>query len=342
MKNALTKRALLMLTVLVTGLLIAAEVSAAESSKPLKKIVLIAGKKSHGPGDHEYEKGVELLKRCFDTSPNTKGIRTEVYLNGWPQDASVLDEAATILFYCDGSDRDEKAHPLLRDNRIETIDRLMKRGVGFVAIHYAVFIPSKNGGEQYLDWMGGYFDYENGTAANKWYSKIETKEYQVSLPAPEHPIVRSRCPTVPDQRRILLQHAVSGKRSTADAHSDFRFEQVRSDLCRGLGRRTNRWRSRLRLYRRTFPQKLGERQRPETDPQRPALDRQSRRSPGRRDFLAGFRKIIRPVCFAARLDGLPETCFRRPAGRTCQQDAKTAEWRLHPEGRIFPAVHCRK
>ena len=190
MKNARSKCALLLLTVLVAGLLIVVETSAAESSKPLKKIILIAGKKSHGPGDHEYEKGVELLKRCLDTSPNAKGIRTEVYLNGWPQDASALDEAATILFYCDGSDRDEKAHPLLRDNRIETIDRLMKRGVGFVAIHYAVFIPSKNGGEQYLDWMGGYFDYENGTAANKWYSKIETKEYQVSLPTPEHPIVR--------------------------------------------------------------------------------------------------------------------------------------------------------
>ena len=179
-----------LLILLVTGLLIVVETSAAESSKTGKKIVLIAGRKSHGPGDHEYEKGVELLKRCLDTSPNAKAIRTETYLNGWPQDASLLDEAATILFYCDGSDRDEKAHPLLHDNRIETIDRLMKRGVGFVAIHYAVFIPSKNGGEQYLDWMGGYFDYENGTAANKWYSKIETKEYQVLLPRPEHPIVR--------------------------------------------------------------------------------------------------------------------------------------------------------
>ena len=189
MKNARFKCALLLLTVLVVRWMTVVETSAAESSQPGKKIVLIAGKKSHGPGDHEYEKGVELLKRCLDNSPSAKGIRTEVYLNGWPQNPGVLDDAATILFYCDGSDRDEKAHPLLYGNRMETLDRLMKRGAGFVAIHYAVFVPSKNGGEQYLDWMGGYFDYENGTAANNWYSKIETKEYQISFPMPEHPIV---------------------------------------------------------------------------------------------------------------------------------------------------------
>jgi hypothetical protein len=38
--------------------------------------------------------------------------------------------------------------------------------------------------------LSGCVAYENGTAANKWYSKIETKEYQVSLPMPEDPIVR--------------------------------------------------------------------------------------------------------------------------------------------------------
>jgi len=172
---------------LLAGIVVA---DAVEAGTGLKKIALIAGTKSHGPGDHEYEKGLKLLKHCLDTSLNVKGVKTEVYLNGWPKDPTVLEDADTILLFSDGSDHDEKAHPLLRGDRLATIDRLMKRGVGFMAIHYAVFIPSKNGGDQYLDWMGGYFDYENGTAANKWFSKIETKEYAVRPATPTHPIVR--------------------------------------------------------------------------------------------------------------------------------------------------------
>jgi phage terminase large subunit-like protein len=146
--------------------------------------------KDHGPGEHEYEKGVQLLKQCLDTSPNAPRIKTEVYLEGWPQNATVLEDAATILFYCDGSDRDEKAHPLLTDNRLETIGRLMKRGVGLMAIHYAVFVPSKRGGEQFLDWIGGYFDYENGSTPNKWFSKIETKTYRVMPSSTDHALTR--------------------------------------------------------------------------------------------------------------------------------------------------------
>ena len=64
-----------------------------------------------------------------------------------------------MLFYCDGSDHDEQAHPLLRDKHLETMQKLMDRGVGFVAVHYTVFVPAKRGGEQFLDWIGGYFDY---------------------------------------------------------------------------------------------------------------------------------------------------------------------------------------
>src|SRR5438128_581720 len=38
-----------------------------------KKIVFIAGNKSHGPGEHEYELGCRLLARSLETSPNLKG-----------------------------------------------------------------------------------------------------------------------------------------------------------------------------------------------------------------------------------------------------------------------------
>lgn len=153
-----------------------------------KKIVMIAGLKSHGTGDHEYEKGLLLLKGCLDQS--APGVETEVYFNGWPRDPKVLETADTVVLYCDGSDRDEKADPLLQGDRLDQLGRAMKRGAGLVAIHYAVFVPSQKAGSQFLDWLGGYFDYENGTAANKWYSTIQTRDYPVHPATPGHPITR--------------------------------------------------------------------------------------------------------------------------------------------------------
>src|SRR6266404_339792 len=49
---------------LVIGLFAAFAGSAAE-----KKIVLIAGKPSHGPGDHEFRAGCLLLQKCLNQVP---------------------------------------------------------------------------------------------------------------------------------------------------------------------------------------------------------------------------------------------------------------------------------
>jgi type 1 glutamine amidotransferase len=66
--------------------------------------------------------------------------------------------------------------------------------VGLVAIHYAVFVPNEGAGERFLDWVGGYFDYQSGTAANHWFSKIQTATARVEPAAPEHPISRGLRP----------------------------------------------------------------------------------------------------------------------------------------------------
>src|SRR5258708_35176421 len=62
-----------------------------------RKIVLIAGEKSHGPGEHEYLKSVRLLNVLLDRSTNLQWLKTELYFNGWPYDPSVLDTADTIV-----------------------------------------------------------------------------------------------------------------------------------------------------------------------------------------------------------------------------------------------------
>ncbi len=161
---------------------------------PGKKIVFIAGTKSHGPGEHEYEKGLRLLAKCLETSPNLSGYRTEVHLYGWPEDPKTLDDADTIVLYADGSDHNESDHPLLVGDHLATIGRQMKRGCGLVLLHYATFAPVKRGGPEYLDWVGGYFDYETGEAANHWYSKIQTASATPFPATPNHPICRGLTP----------------------------------------------------------------------------------------------------------------------------------------------------
>src|SRR6266480_2549649 len=94
---------LLLLTVSIS-LPVQGKCEARGSAKLNKKIVLIAGKKSHPPATHEYIKSVRLLKVMLDTATNLKGVKTEVHYNGWPEDPSTLDDADVIMTISDGQD----------------------------------------------------------------------------------------------------------------------------------------------------------------------------------------------------------------------------------------------
>ncbi len=163
-----------------------------EAAEPaLKKIVLIAGPiTGHGKHTHEYEKSVILLKHLLDRSPSTKGkVTVETHFKGWPTDEKTLDDAATIVMISDGGDRNATDHPLYVGERFQTLERQMKRGCGFVQFHWTTFNPSRVH-DQITEWVGGYFDYEKGPAANKWFSAISTWDASVTLGNSEHPVAR--------------------------------------------------------------------------------------------------------------------------------------------------------
>lgn len=171
-----------------------ASAPAGQVAKPAhaKKIVLIAGAldKNHPAGTHEYEKSVRLLKRCLDSSSNVKDLRVETHFNGWPVDEKTLDDADTIVLISSGSDRNEKDHPLLVADRLSVIGKQMKRGCGLVMIHWTTFFPNERAGEQALEWVGGYFDYQSGPAPRRWFSAIQHVTTSVRPGNPEHPICR--------------------------------------------------------------------------------------------------------------------------------------------------------
>jgi type 1 glutamine amidotransferase len=139
-----------------------------------KKIVLIAGKPSHGPGQHEHNAGVLLLQKCLNQIP---GIKTDVHLNGWPEDDDFFDGADAIVLYMDGGPN----HPALQDDRLKKLDSLMKKGVGLACLHYATEPTIEKGEKEFLDWIGGAFEI-NWSVNPHWDADFET--------LPKHPITR--------------------------------------------------------------------------------------------------------------------------------------------------------
>ncbi len=139
-----------------------------------KKIVMVAGHPSHGPGAHEFNAGVQLLNKCLQHQPN---MVSAFYLNGWPKDPSAFDNADGILLFMDGGG----GHPAVQEDHLQQIDRLMSKGVGLACAHYAVEVPKENGGPEFQRWIGGY--YETAFSTNPHW----TADFQ-SLP--DHPITR--------------------------------------------------------------------------------------------------------------------------------------------------------
>jgi len=145
-----------------------------------RKVVLIAGKASHGEGCHEWEQDVQLLKQALDNAVRQgqiEPLRIDIYKNGWPENPAVLDDADAIVFLSDGF----ADHPLKEPQRAAKIRTLAKRGVGLAFIHYAVE-PPEGGGADFLEWIGGC--YERG------YSQNPQNTVAVSPVKNGHPICR--------------------------------------------------------------------------------------------------------------------------------------------------------
>ena len=117
-----------------------------------KKLVMIAGTPSHKPGDHEFNAGCLLLKKCIDQ--NVPQMVCVEYDGGWPKDPTAFDNTDAIFIYADGGN----GHPALQRDRLALLDALFKQGVGIACAHYAVEVPKEKGGPQLLDWIGGYFE----------------------------------------------------------------------------------------------------------------------------------------------------------------------------------------
>lgn len=148
-----------------------------------RTLVLIAGRPSHAPGDHEHRAGCLLFQQCLAGVP---GLKTIVYTGGWPttqrdgvtvDDNTVLESADAVVIYSDGGGN----HPALVGDHLEVLRRMMKRGAGFGCIHYATEPTKEKGEPEFLDWIGGAF--ETDWSVNPvWQAEFKT--------LPVHPVTR--------------------------------------------------------------------------------------------------------------------------------------------------------
>lgn len=143
----------------------------AELMADKKKILFIAGKPSHGNGQHEFRAGCMLLTKALNESGLDVAAKTHSY--GWPKDMSLFDDIDALVIYADAGG------PI--KNHLDFLDKKVKSGMGIMFMHYGVH-PSKSIGQKYfLNWIGGFF--ENGWSVNPhWIADIEGKK--------NHPVSR--------------------------------------------------------------------------------------------------------------------------------------------------------
>jgi type 1 glutamine amidotransferase len=134
----------------LASLVLLASISVAADKK---QVVLIAGKPSHGPGQHEHNAGVLLFKKCLEQGAADSVAVTSFLNSEWPS-AEVLGKADTILFYADG----QGGHPALQGDHLQQLGKEMARGCGLVCVHYAVEPTLENGNKEFIDWLGGCFE----------------------------------------------------------------------------------------------------------------------------------------------------------------------------------------
>ena len=111
-----------------------------------KRIVFICAIGTHGArGNHEFKAGsIYFARRINALYPNAYAV---VYPEDqWPKDLTGTDAIIVLLNHAGKAAQD--LH----------IKAAVEHGAGFMAIHFGVEVNQGQQGENYLAWMGGYFE----------------------------------------------------------------------------------------------------------------------------------------------------------------------------------------
>lgn len=125
------------------------------AAKGVTKIVFVADTDPHGGrGNHEFLAAAIYLARTINADyPEAWAvIHTKAK---WPKDLTHADAVVVLLNHSGSAVND-------------AVKAAMKRGAGFMAIHYGVEVNKGDQGNHFLTWLGGYF--EPFYSVNPWWT----------------------------------------------------------------------------------------------------------------------------------------------------------------------------
>lgn len=134
-------------SILIRALMTASLVAVAAPLVAQPTIVLIGGKKQGmAKGEHDFPDGILKLERLIKTSPDFAKLKPVVksYPVGFPRNLAEIDDATVVVMYFGpvaGTDG-RSASPVQDPAVAAELDKLAKRGVGFVALHQTFTMPS--------------------------------------------------------------------------------------------------------------------------------------------------------------------------------------------------------
>lgn len=119
-----------------------------------RQILMVGSKPDHPFATHMYEHECKLLVACLN---HNHGVSAR-YVAEWPPSDQQLESVDAIVFYSSPA-----GSVLLKQPNRARFDKLMRDGVGFVAIHWATGVGYDKISEgqperdQFKSWLGGWF-----------------------------------------------------------------------------------------------------------------------------------------------------------------------------------------
>jgi type 1 glutamine amidotransferase len=159
----------------------------------VRRIVIVAGRKSHGPDDngvHDYPTQARLVEDALRRSvlaAQFSIVRTEN--DAWPADEMATADCLVVI--SDGRDGDlpfPDASHINTPERIAAVEAAVAHGMGVVPVHFATFAGERDL-ERVLRWQGAAFQWEQH-GKRDWFSKITWATGVFDLLVAGHPVLR--------------------------------------------------------------------------------------------------------------------------------------------------------
>ncbi len=159
---------------LLAGCLAAVTLAVASGGAPSRtRILLIGTKHDHPPRTHMYVEVCGLLAKCLNQTPGVEAVVSD----GWPAEPAALRDVKAIVLYSSPG-----GNILLDPAHREQAERLLARGVGYCAIHWATDAKPELGPE-YQQILGGWHH-------SALFSRIKIDTAPMVQPDPAQPICR--------------------------------------------------------------------------------------------------------------------------------------------------------